>query len=132
MPASPRGMINRRMVSLCWDGGEHTYSAPARPARAITQPRYSGLEEDLERAVLLLLERLVGVRRVLERQPVGGEGVDPERVVVAADQRQQLVHPALDVGLAHAQVDLLVEHLDERRRAGGAAVDARQRHGAAA
>src|SRR3954467_910253 len=98
MPASPRVVINRRMVSLCRDGVEHTYSAPARPARPITQPRYSGLEEDLERAVLLLLARLVRRRRGPARQPVGGEGVDAERVVVAADQRQQLVHPALDVG----------------------------------
>src|SRR4051812_2660026 len=64
----------------------------------------SGLQEHLERPVLLLLEDLVRVRGVLERQVVRGEVVDAERVLVAAEQRQDVVDPAPDVRLPHPQV----------------------------
>ena len=48
----------------------------------LLEPRAHGCSSDLDRAVLLLLEDLVGVRRLVERQLVGGEVVDAERVVV--------------------------------------------------
>lgn len=43
----------------------------------------SGLEYDLDGAVLLFLEDLVRMRGPVERQHVGGEVIDAERVVVA-------------------------------------------------
>ncbi len=47
--------------------------------------RRSRLEQDLDRAVLLLLEDLVAVWRLVERQHVGGEALDAERVIVAGE-----------------------------------------------
>src|SRR3954468_6371549 len=41
-----------------------------------------GLQDDLHRAVGLLLERLVGLGCVVQRQPVGREVVHAERVLV--------------------------------------------------
>src|SRR3954447_17390781 len=61
---------------------------------------FLGLQDDLHRAVGLLLERLVGLRRVVERQPVRGEGVHAERIRVG-EERRDLRHPALHVRLAH-------------------------------
>src|SRR5436190_5347812 len=69
--------------------------------------RRSGLEDDLDRAVLLLLEHLVGLRRPLEREAVGCEIVHPERVLVRLEQRQDLVDPALYVRLAHPDLHAL-------------------------
>ena len=51
------------------------------------------LEDDLDRAVLLLLEHLVGLRRLGQRHVVGGEAVDTERILVG-EQRQDVVDPA--------------------------------------
>src|SRR3954453_8816949 len=65
----------------------------------------SGLQQDLHRAVLLLPEVGVGLLGVLERHPVAGEVVDAERVALGED-RQDVGHPAPDVGLPHAQLDL--------------------------
>ena len=45
--------------------------------------RDSRLEQDLHRAVLFLLEYLVGVRRLLERQPMGGEPFHPQGITGA-------------------------------------------------
>src|SRR4051794_30690330 len=60
----------------------------------------SGGEQHLDGAVLLALEHGVGVGGLGERQAVGGEVVDTERVVVAREQRQDLVDPSPDVRLA--------------------------------
>src|SRR3954451_18213848 len=90
-----------------------------------------GLEHDLHRAVRLLLERLVRLGRVVERQPVGGEALDAERILVG-QERHDLRHPALDVRLAHPQLDLLAEDRQHRQRVRLAAVDAAQRDRAAA
>ncbi len=62
---------------------------------------------------------------------VRGEAVDAQRVVVG-QQRQDLVDPGLDVGLALSNLDLLVEQLQRRQRVGRAAVDAAERDRAAA
>src|SRR5215217_1486327 len=69
------------------------------------------LEHDLDAAVLLLLEDLVRVRRLLERHPVRRQVVHAQRVVVAGQQRHDVVHPALDVRLAHPHRDALVEEI---------------------
>src|SRR6185312_5460196 len=91
----------------------HAGRAVRLPATARTSPTRSWLEQHLEGPVLLLLEPLVGLWRLSERHVVGGEAIDAERVVVAGEERQDVVHPALDVGLAHTHVQLLVEHLQE-------------------
>ena len=67
----------------------HLAEGRRRHANAIVRARPDarrelGLEDDLDRAVLLLLEHLVRVRRLLQRHVVGGEVVDAERVVVAS------------------------------------------------
>ena len=51
------------------------------------------------------------------------EVVDAEQVVVATDQRQDVIDPAADVRLPHPQADLLVKHLDQWHRARRAPVD---------
>ena len=56
-----------------------------------------------------------------------GERVDAERVVVARQERQDVVDPVLHVGLAHPQRELLVEDLQHVERIRGAAVDAGER-----
>ena len=61
---------------------------------------------------------------------MGGEVLHAERVVLPTDQRQEVVHPAPHVGLAHADLDLLVEHRQQRQRVGGAAVHPDERDGA--
>ena len=47
---------------------------------------------------------------------MGGEGLDAEGILVAVEQGHDLVDPAFDVGLAHAQLDLLVEQVHHRHR----------------
>src|SRR3954466_5764757 len=81
-----------------------------------------GLQHDLHGAVGLLLERLVGRGRVVERQPMRRELLHAERVLVA-QQRHDLRHPALHVRLAHPQLDLLVEQRKHRQWVRLAAVD---------
>src|ERR687897_1075499 len=83
-----------------------------------------GLQEHLDRAVLLLLEDVVAVWRLVQRKMVGVEVVDAERVPVALEQGHDLGHPVLHVRLPHPQLDLLVEHREHRQRVGGAAIDA--------
>src|SRR5690606_24147858 len=73
----------------------------------------SGTHDHLDGAVLLALEHVVGVRRVGQRHVVGGEVVDAERVLVG-EVGDDVVGPAADVGLAHAQLDLLVEQGEQR------------------
>ena len=69
--------------------------------------------------------------RLLERQVVRRERVDAQGVLVG-QQREDVGHPALDVGLAHPQLDLLVEQRHHRHRVGHAAVHPAERDGAAA
>ena len=71
------------------------------------------------------------MRRLVESQSVSGELLHAERVVVG-EQRHDVVHPFLDVGLAHPQLDLLVEKRHHRHRVGHPAVDADQGDGSAA
>jgi len=54
----------------------------------------SGLEQDLDRPVFLLLEHLVGARRLLEREPVRREPLHAQGIAVG-QQRQYLGDPAL-------------------------------------
>src|SRR3954469_1029669 len=86
----------------------------------------SGLEQDLYRVVLLLLEDLVAVRPLLERQPVRREALHPQRIAVH-QQRHNIVYPTLDVRLSHRELDLLVEEGEHGKRVGLSAVDANQR-----
>jgi hypothetical protein len=51
---------------------------------------------------------------------VGGEGIDAQGVGVG-EQGEDVVGPAADVGLAHAELDLLVEAGEHRQRIGHAA-----------
>src|SRR3954452_8663158 len=92
----------------------------------------SRLEYDLDRAVSLLLEQLVGVRCAIEREPVRRQIVDAERVVVAGQQRHDLVGPAPDMRLAHPDLNALVEELHHRHRVELSAVDATDRERSAA
>ncbi len=59
------------------------------------------------------------------------KGVHSERIVVG-QQRKNLRHPVKDVGLTHAQPDLLVEHRHQGHGVGHPAVYAAERDGAAA
>src|ERR671916_2254614 len=93
---------------------------------ASTHPAVSGPEQDLHRVVLLFLEDLVAVRPLVERQLVGVEALDAQRVAVAGEQRHDVVYPALDVGLAHRELYLLVEEGEHGQRVGHTAVDADQ------
>src|SRR6185312_11177386 len=86
----------------------------------------SRFQHHLHRAVLLLLEDLVGMRSLVERQHVAGERVDAQRIAVD-EQRHDVVHPLLDVRLPHPQGDLLVEQGEHRERIGHPAVDTDQR-----
>ena len=45
---------------------------------------------------------------------VGDEAGDAERVAAVGDHRHEVIDPALDVGLAHAQLDSAVKHLHQR------------------
>jgi hypothetical protein len=49
------------------------------------------LKQDLERPILLLLEDLIRVGRFLERQVMSCVVVHAERIVIAADQREQII-----------------------------------------
>src|SRR3546814_4729216 len=86
--------------------------SPLRSSRGPCASGGVGAEDDLDGSVLLLLEGLVGSRALGERDAVGGEAVDAERVALG-QQRHDVVDPALDVGLAHSQLDLLVERSEE-------------------
>src|SRR4051812_22474153 len=77
-----------------------------RHARSVVRP-----EDDLDRAVALLLEQLVRIGSLGERHTMGGEIEHTERVRFVGHQRHEVADPALDVRLAHAQGQLLVEHL---------------------
>src|ERR687893_956256 len=99
---------------------------------APTHPAVSGLEQDLHRVVLLLLEDLVAVRPLVERQLVGVEALDAQGVAVAREERHYVVHPALDVGLAHRELYLLVEEREHRQRICLSPVDPAQGDRAAA
>src|SRR2546421_5361882 len=92
----------------------------------------SGLEEDLDCSIFFLLEVLVHSGGVVQRYPMGREGLHAQRVGGAQDRRHDVVQPVPYVGLAHAQLHLLVEQHHHRHRIGHAAVDAGQRDRAAA
>src|SRR5215210_5264380 len=82
------------------------------------------LEKYLDGAVLLVLEDLVRVGRLVERQLVGGEVLDAKGVGGVDEKRHDGVGPRLDVRLAHADLYLLVEELQHVHGVGGPAVDA--------
>src|SRR6185437_1113281 len=105
-----------------------TFHLPNSAARAVR----SGPKHDLLAAVLLLLEDLVPVRSLVQRQVVGSQALGAQRVGIVEQQRHDVVDPALDVALPHAQLDALVEHLQHRHRVQRPAVDTDDRHGAAA
>jgi len=92
--------------------------------------RRLGVEDDLHHALLLLLEVLIGGRGFGQRQVVRGEVVDSEGIVLG-EQREDVVDPCLDVGLALAYLNLLVEELQGREGVRGAAVDTAERNRAA-
>src|SRR5579875_1808226 len=78
----------------------HVSNRPDSP-RAAVRPTGSGLEHDLYAVVLLVLEDVVAVRRLPQRQRVGD---DPGRVDLAAlDALQQRLHVPLHVALAGPQ-----------------------------
>ena len=92
-------------------------------------PLPSGLQHDLDAAVLLVAEHLVAVGRVVERQPVRD---DERRVDLALlDPLQQRLHVPVDVGLAHLEGQALVERGAERELVEQPAVDAGDRDRAA-
>src|ERR671917_2301622 len=90
----------------------------------------SWLQEDLDSAVTLLLEHLVRLRCLVQRQGVGGEALHTERIVIG-EQRQDVIHPPLDVCLPPPQLNLLVENRQHRQRVGNTAVDSDHRDRAA-
>lgn len=61
----------------------------------------SGLEQRLDHSVFLVLEHLVRLGAFFQRHVVGGEGIDAEGVLVG-EQRQEVIHPVLHIGLPHA------------------------------
>jgi multicomponent Na+:H+ antiporter subunit D len=81
-----------------------------------------GLEDDLGAAAGLLLELLVALGSLLQRQVVAGHVGRAERVGVVFQVRHDLADPAPHVALPHADLDALVEHLHHRQRVDGAAV----------
>src|SRR5919199_1165071 len=87
----------------------------------------SGLEQNLYRPVLLLLEDLVAVRPLLQRQAMCGEALHPQRIAVPGEQRHNIVHPALDVRLSHRELDLLVKEGQHGKGIGLSTVDADER-----
>ena len=80
------------------------------------------LQDHLDAAVFLFLEDLVGGRGAVEVDLVGFQVHDAERVCGIFHEREQLVRPPADVALAHPELDLLVEHGQQRHGAGRAAV----------
>jgi len=63
---------------------------------------------------------------------MGGECFDPERVGAVGDQGHEVIDPPPDVSLPHPELHTAVEHLHHRHRVDLTAVDAADRHGAAA
>src|SRR3546814_4940253 len=66
--------------------------SPLRSSRGPCASGGVGAEDDLDGSVLLLLEGLVGSRALGERDAVGGEAVDAERVALG-QQRHDVVDP---------------------------------------
>jgi len=64
--------------------------------------RASGVEDDLDHAVLLVSKLGIGLWRLTQRQPMSSERLGCERVAVFCQERQDLIAPAADVRLAHA------------------------------
>src|SRR3954451_24037765 len=85
----------------------------------------SRVQHDLDAAVLLVAERLVHRRPLLERNLVGD---DEGRVDLSLlDPAQQVIAPAADVRLPGAHRDALVHQHAERDLVAQPAVDARYR-----
>src|SRR5919204_3220088 len=89
------------------------------------------MQDDLDAAVALGLEHLVGLRRLLEPKLVCRQVAGAERVAVS-EEWEQVVHPAFDVRLPHPDRELAIKELPERHEGQEADVDAAQREGAAA
>src|SRR5947209_107441 len=82
-------------------------------------------QDDLDAAVLLVAEHLVHLRPVLERNGVGD---DEGRIdLTFFDAAQEIVGPAVDVSLAHAEGEALVHRLTHRDFVDEAAINARNR-----
>src|SRR3712207_4595235 len=80
-----------------WTGRQPGHASGAGRGGGPPTRLRSGLEQDLDRAVLLLAEVRVRLRRLLERHVVGGEVVDAQRIALGED-RQDVGHPAPHVG----------------------------------
>src|SRR5436305_4987438 len=87
------------------------------------------LQHDFDAAVLLVAEHLVHLRALVEAHRVRNDkgGIDVAFLNVA----EQLVGPAVDVGLSGAKTQSLVHQLPHRDLVGEAAIDAGDRKGAA-
>src|SRR3954464_9727817 len=110
-------------TSTCGRGSNTTFTAPWRFFLCNTWEGGAGLR----RAVALLLEHVVGVRRALQRQPVGDEVVEVQRIRGVLDERDEVVEPPHHVRLSHVQGDLFVEELVQRECLHRTGVDAEDR-----
>src|SRR3954471_4711913 len=83
----------------------------------------SRMEHDFDAAVLLVAERLVHRRPLLQPDPMGDDegGVD----LAFLDAVQEIVGPAIDMGLAGADGQTLVHQRAERNLVEESAIDAR-------
>src|SRR3954454_24021093 len=134
MPAARR--IARGIASSAMPSAIEKYPRPAaisscierdRPGRAVGGTGLAmigsiGLQHDLDAPVLLVAERLVHLRSLVERDPVrddeGGVDLPLENAV------QQIVGPAVNVGLAGVHRQALVHQRAERDLVQEAAIDA--------
>src|SRR5690606_26157779 len=121
-PAQPPRQGAGRVVGssdLTWNAHESTSFAKGVSANPLCEglaEALSGLEHDFDAAVVLVTERLVHFRPLLEADAVGD---DEGRIDLPfLNAFEQVIGPAIDVGLAHAEGQALVH-----RRAEGNLVD---------
>src|SRR4051812_27643083 len=100
-------------------------SASPFPFLSMVPPLVARMGDDLDAAVFLVAERLVHARDLVERHAMG----DDERRVdlVLLDAAQEVVRPAVHVGLAGAHGEPLVHQLPDGDLVVEAAVHARDR-----
>src|SRR4051794_38840339 len=83
------------------------------------------LQNDLDAAVLLVAEHFVHLGSVLERSGVGD---DKGRIDLSFfNPPQEIIRPAVDVGLAHAECQAFIHRLTHGDLVDEAAIDARDR-----
>src|SRR3954453_10401703 len=129
---SPASSGARRIcVSACssieWTSVRYLTSCSLRLRSVIflaSVPSWLRLKQHLDGAVFLLLEHLVGLRRLVERQLVCRQVLRPKGIAVLGDERQDVLDPPLDIRLAHPDLDLLVEQVHHGKRVKRAAVHA--------